>query len=88
MRVTRSAILERIHALGYEGVDLWNAGTYWVFTGGIADYFTEQGVTAFRLGDMSVDHWVRIFLDRARAVDHPEAPSPTGPKVISLRSKL
>lgn len=42
-------------------------GSYFYFTGGVADHFTQQGVYVNRLRSLTVDEWVRELKSRIEA---------------------
>lgn len=59
MRVTRKAVNEALEKAGFEGVTIERGDGYWYFAGTEPVRWYTSMVLVPRIGDLSVDQWVR-----------------------------
>lgn len=57
------------HGATANGVGLYRGSGYWYFSGGIADYFKDQGVYTNNLNSLSLDDWIYEFEGKLEEVD-------------------
>jgi hypothetical protein len=64
-RVTVRAVNAALAARDYEAI-LVNGGGYFLFRGPAVNAWLDRTVQVARVGDLTIDDWVRAFLDLKR----------------------